>query len=66
MQRIMFKKQAEGMWRRDDGEIKTLVNGDAMFDEVMILIDKKWKLVRHGVTHTRMIEMTKEDVTHGR
>ena len=61
MARIMFKRQAEGKWRRDDGESKRLVDGDTMFEEVVTLLDTKgWKLIRHGVTHTRTIEMTKE------
>ena len=58
MHTIWFKKQQLGKWRRDDGESKMLVSEEAMFREIGKLSKDGWKVVRHGITHTRMYEVT--------
>ena len=47
-----------GKWRRDDGELKKIVNEEAMFREVEKLIHDGWTVRPHGVTHIRSIEVT--------
>ena len=59
MPSILFKKQMLGKWRRDDGEFKKLVNEEAMFREIAKLAGDGWHIIPHGVTHTRMYEVTK-------
>ena len=60
MQSIFFKKQQLGMWRRDDGESKTHVSDEAMFEEIQQLVFEGWIMKGHGVTHLRVIEVTKD------
>lgn len=59
MSTIWWKKQRLGQWRRDDGELKKLVNEESMFREVAKLEGDGWKIREYGVTHIRMIEATK-------
>lgn len=59
MRTIWFKKQLLGKWRRDDGESQKHVNEESMFREVQKLINDGWALESFGITHTRMIKMTK-------
>lgn len=60
MPTIWFKKQRLGKWRRDDGELKKHVNEESMFREIQKLVNDGWSVRPHGVTHTRMIEVTKD------
>jgi hypothetical protein len=60
MPTIWYKKQQLGKWRRDDGEIKKLVNEETMFREMMKLINDGWSVIPHGVTHTRVYEIVKD------
>ena len=59
MRTILFKKQALGQWRRDDGESKKHVNEESMFREIQKLINDGWDVKTHGVTHVRLIEIYK-------
>lgn len=59
MQTIWFKKQMLGQWRRDDGELKKLVNEEAMFREIGKLVNDGWRIKLHGATHVRMAEVYK-------
>jgi hypothetical protein len=56
---ITFKKQRLGQWRRNENESKLLVNEEAMHQEIAKLVKDGWRVIMHGVTHTRMIEVRK-------
>lgn len=58
---IYFKKQALGIWRRDDGESKLQVNEEAMFREIGKLINDGWKVETHGVSHVRGITVSQQE-----
>jgi hypothetical protein len=59
MKTITFKKQKLGQWRRNDGESKLHVNEEAMYREIEKHVKDGWRVIMHGVTHTRMIELKK-------
>lgn len=65
MPTIWYKKQQLGKWRRDDGESKNHVSEESMYREIGILILNGWDVKRHGVTHTRMYELSKGDENGG-
>jgi hypothetical protein len=57
---IIFKKQALGKWRRDDGESKKLVNEEHMYREMEKYVNDGWVLLAHGITHIRAYELVKD------
>lgn len=56
---ISYKKQKLGQWRRDDGESKLHIHEEAMYREIEKHVKDGWRVTMHGVTHTRMIILTK-------
>jgi len=58
--KIHFKKQLLGQWRRDDGELKTHVNEEAMYREIAKLLQDGWRANTDGVTYIRSITVIKE------
>lgn len=60
MPTIIFKRQSFGQWRRDDGEKQTHVDAEAVFNEIEKLVLAGWAMKKHGVTHLRAIEVTKD------
>jgi hypothetical protein len=57
MQTIIFKKQKLGQWRRDDGELKKLVNEEAVFREIAKLINDGWRVNLDNNAHIRVVEV---------
>lgn len=60
-QTIIFKKQLFGKWRRDDGEVRKLVEEAAVFREITELVNDGWSVDIVGVTIVREIVATKYD-----
>jgi hypothetical protein len=57
-QTIIFQKMHHGDWLKDDGEVRTNMNEEAMFREIAKLINEGWGPVRtEGLTRIQMIEI---------